>query len=169
MKIGLISDTHGFLDDRVFHHFETCDEVWHAGDIGEGGVLEALQNFKPTQAVYGNIDGPEMQRELPEYIATSIEGLKILMIHICGTPGKYARRAKELIAEHSPDLLICGHSHILKVMPDKQNQLFYMNPGAAGRHGFHQVRTLLRFDIAQGRAQNLEVIELGKRSEIKKP
>lgn len=164
MKIGLISDTHSYLDERVFHHFKDCQEIWHAGDIGEFRVLEKLQTFKPTQAVYGNIDSPFLQRELPEYLIMEHESVRILMIHIGGKPGKYAKGVKDLITQHQPKLFICGHSHILKVMMDTELNTLYMNPGAAGRHGFHQIRTLLRFDLLEGNIKNLEVIELGKRA-----
>ena len=164
MKIGLISDTHGYLDPRVMHHFEKCDEIWHAGDIGENEVLAQLQAFKPTQAVFGNIDTPKLQKELPEFLIMENGGVKTLMIHIGGRLGRYAKGVKDLIKEHQPKLFICGHSHILKVMMDKDLNVLYMNPGAAGRHGFHQMRTLLRFDLEQGQIHNLEVIELGKRA-----
>ena len=165
MKIGLLSDTHGFLDERIFHHFENCDEIWHAGDIGEESVLEELRAFKPTQAVYGNIDSINLQKELPEYTNIEHEGVRTLMIHIGGRPNKYAKGVKELIIQYKPQLLVCGHNHILKVAMDKNLNTLYMNPGAAGRHGFHQMRTLLRFDLQKGNIQNLEVIELGKRAQ----
>ncbi|NVK85626.1 MAG: metallophosphoesterase family protein [Cytophagia bacterium] len=165
MKIGLISDTHSYLDERVFHHFQSCDEIWHAGDIGENHVLEKLSEFKPTKAVFGNIDSPLMQKELPEYLLLEHEGIKTLMIHIGGKPGKYAKGVRQLILKHQPKLFICGHSHILKVMMDRELGVLYMNPGAAGKHGFHQMRTLLRFDLKAGEIKNLEVIELGKRAQ----
>lgn len=165
MKIGLISDTHSHLDERVFHHFQNCDEIWHAGDIGENHVLEKLSEFKPTKAVFGNIDSPVLQKELPEYLLIENEGVKTLMIHIGGKPGKYAKGVRELIKKHQPRLFICGHSHILKVMMDRELGALYMNPGAAGKHGFHQMRTLLRFDLEAGEIKNLEVIELGKRAQ----
>lgn len=164
MKVGLISDTHGFLDERVFHHFKDCDEIWHAGDIGENRVLEQLSNFKPLQAVFGNIDTVQMQKTLPEYLLIEHEAIKTLMIHIGGKPGRYAKGVKSLIQQHNPQLFICGHSHILKVMMDKELNVLYMNPGAAGKHGFHQMRTLLRFELINGDIKNLEVIELGKRA-----
>lgn len=165
MKIGLISDTHSYLDERVFHHFQSCDEIWHVGDIGENHVLEKLSEFKPTKAVFGNIDSPLMQKELPEYLLLEHEGIKTLMIHIGGKPGKYAKGVRQLILKHQPKLFICGHSHILKVMMDRELGVLYMNPGAAGKHGFHQMRTLLRFDLEAGEIKNLEVIELGKRAQ----
>lgn len=165
MKIGLISDTHGFLDERVYHHFKDCDEIWHAGDIGENQVLEKLQNFKPTRAVFGNIETTAMQNNLPEYISFEAGGVQVFMIHIGGKPPRYAKGVKALIKEHQPKVFICGHSHILKVMMDKELNTLYMNPGAAGKQGFHQMRTLLRFDVEDGSIKNLEVIELGKRSQ----
>ncbi|WP_420387487.1 metallophosphoesterase family protein [Roseivirga sp.] len=165
MKIGLISDTHGFLDERVFHHFKDCDEIWHAGDIGENGVLRLLDEFKPLKAVFGNIDTVQMQKTLPEYLLIEHEGIKALMIHIGGKPRRYAKGIKSLIQQHNPQLFICGHSHILKVMMDKEMNVLYMNPGAAGKHGFHQMRTLLRFELINGDIKNLEVIELGKRAQ----
>ena len=164
MKIGLISDTHGYLDERVFHHFEKCDEIWHAGDIGENGVLKRLNDFRLTKAVYGNIDSSNYQRELPEYEVLVREGVKVLMIHIGGKPPKYSRGVRALILDYKPHLFICGHSHILKVEMDKTLNTLYMNPGAAGKQGFHKMRTLLRFELRQGNIENLEVIELGLRA-----
>lgn len=163
MKIGLISDTHGFLDEKVFTHFEACDEIWHAGDIGEGEVLNRLKQFKPTLAVYGNIDTIEYQNTLPQILEFEREGVSVFMIHIGGKPPRYSKGVKALLKQAQPKLFICGHSHILKVMKDDQLNLLYMNPGAAGQQGFHQMRTLLRFDLEGGEIKNLEVIELGKR------
>ncbi len=167
MKIGLLSDTHGFLDEKIFSYFAHVDEIWHAGDIGAISLLHELNNFKPTVAVYGNIDDTEMQSAAPENHLLEREGLKILMTHIAGKPPTYNQRVKKLINEYEPGLLICGHSHILKVQADPVHHLLYMNPGAAGIHGFHQVKTLLRFDIEAGKPKNLEVIELGKRGALK--
>lgn len=163
MKILLISDTHGYLDERIFHHAETCDEIWHAGDIGEGDVLEQIQEFKPTMAVYGNIDSLDYQHSLPEVLEFEREGVKVFMIHIGGKPPRFAKGVKALLKQAQPDLFICGHSHVLKVMRDDQLDLLYMNPGAAGQQGFHRMRTLLRFDLKDGGIKNLEVIELGRR------
>ena len=165
MKIGIISDTHGFLDDKVFHYFKDVNEIWHAGDIGNMEVLDQLKEFKNTIAVYGNIDGGKLRKECSEGEIFERGGVRVLITHIAAKPPKYNKTVIGYINEYKPDILVCGHSHILKVMPDKQNGLLFMNPGAAGRHGFHKVRTLLRFDILDGRAQNLEVIELGPRSE----
>lgn len=162
-KIGLISDTHGHLDPAVFKHFELIDEIWHAGDIGESNVLEDLNSFKPTKAVFGNIDILEYQRELPEILIEEIEGLKVMMIHIAGKPPRYAKGIKAKLKQYQPDVLICGHSHILKVERDPAIPLIYINPGAAGQQGFHKKRTIMRFDIEEGQLKNMEVIELGSR------
>lgn len=162
IRIGLLSDTHGFLDERVFEYFADVDEIWHAGDIGPGDIPDRLEKFKPFKAVWGNIDDPEIRRRYPEDDIFIREGLKIWMTHIGGKPPKYNKRVKELMPEYTPGMFICGHSHILKVMPDQYHQLLYINPGAAGRQGFHKVRTLIRFSIEQGKARDLEVIELNK-------
>lgn len=167
MRIGIISDTHSYLDEKVFGYFEKCDEIWHAGDMGKVDILDRLNQFRPTIAVYGNIDGEQVRKVAPENQLFEREGRKILITHIAGKPPKYNSRVKKLITEHQPDLLVCGHSHILKVQPDKANNLLYMNPGAAGVHGFHRVKTLLRMDINQGRFENLEVVELGLRGALK--
>ncbi len=163
MKIGLISDTHGTLDEKVYHYFAGVDEIWHAGDIGARELLDQLQVFKPTVAVWGNIDGQELRERCKEDELFEREGVTIFMTHIAGKPPKYNSRVLKLINDHQPDVLVCGHSHILKVMHDKENDLLFMNPGAAGVHGFHRVKTLLRFDLLDGTIRNLEVIELGKR------
>ncbi|OEK00357.1 YfcE family phosphodiesterase [Roseivirga sp. 4D4] len=163
-RIGLISDTHSHLDEAVFRHFENCDEIWHAGDVGNINVLDQLEAFKPTIAVYGNIDGQEVRLRAPEKQIFTIEGVNVYMIHIGGTPPRYAKDVLDDLGMEKPDLFICGHSHILKVMPDKNlGGMLYMNPGAAGHHGFHRVRTLLRFELSEGKIQKLEAIELGKR------
>ena len=170
MKIGLISDTHGYLDKRVFVHFENCDEIWHAGDVGDFSIIEELESFKPLRGVYGNIDDQKVRSALPLELSFEIEGVSVFMIHIGGTPPKYANGVKSKLQALKPKLFICGHSHILKVMPDHGlDKMLYMNPGAAGHHGFHKVRTLLRFDLNDGRIQNLEVIELGLRGKEKAP
>ncbi len=166
MKIGLLSDTHGYLDPKVFDYFADCDEVWHAGDLGTLELLEELEAFKSTRAVYGNIDGAEIRAAAPENLAWDCEGLKVFMTHIGGYPGRYNARVRALLDQEKPGLYICGHSHILKVMPDKKRQLLHINPGAAGKHGFHKVKTLIRFSVEEGRIMNLEVIELGKRGQI---
>ena len=166
MKIGLISDTHGFLDKKVFHYFEGCDEIWHAGDIGENEIFEKLSEFKKLRAVYGNIDGPSLRSKLPADLIFEVEGLKIWMTHIAGYPPRYTPRIKKKIPDIAPAILVCGHSHILRVMTDKKaDNMLYLNPGAAGIQGFHQVKTLLRFSVMKGKISDLQVIELGKRSE----
>ncbi|MBC7391353.1 MAG: metallophosphoesterase family protein [Opitutaceae bacterium] len=165
--IGLISDTHGFLDPKVFQYFEQCDEIWHAGDVGSEDILDKLKLFKPLKAVYGNIDGGVVRQMLPEDLVFDCEGMKVYMTHIGGSPGKYNARVKTTIHEVNPAIFICGHSHILKVISDPiYKPLLYLNPGAAGIHGFHHVRTLLRFKIDQGKLFDMQVIELGKRSMI---
>ena len=165
MQIGLISDTHSFLDPKVFDHFANCDEIWHAGDVGDHRVIETLSEFKPLRAVFGNIDDLALRHKYPEKLVFELEGVKVYMIHIGGTPPRYAKGVKSDLRLEKPSLFICGHSHILKVMPDKELSLLYMNPGAAGKQGFHKMRTLLRFQLLNGKVQNLEVIELGKRGQ----
>jgi len=167
VRIGLMSDTHGVLDENVFSHFETCDEIWHAGDIGSMEVAERLQAFKPFRAVYGNIDAPALRQRFPENLRFEIEGLDVFMTHIGGYPGRYTKRVLDILTTQPPNLYICGHSHILKVMPDKKRGLLHINPGACGREGFHFMRTLVRFEIQEGRIQQLQVIELGKRGALK--
>lgn len=158
LQVGLISDTHGYLDPAVFHHFQAVDEIWHAGDVGMGDVWQRLSDFKPTFGVYGNIDGPDLRRELPENWIVQREGLTIFMTHIGGRPGRYPERVKKLLTEHQPDIFLCGHSHILKVQ--REEGFLYLNPGAAGKVGFHAHRTLLRFSLHQQKIHNLEVIQL---------
>jgi uncharacterized protein len=163
-SIGLISDTHSYLDPAVFEHFKDCDEIWHIGDIGDRVVYDDLALFKPTKAVFGNIDDQELRHELPEDMFFELEGLKVLITHIGSLPGKYSARIKKLIKIHQPNLFICGHSHILRVIKDSQNEgLVYINPGAAGKHGFHHIRTIMRMTLVKSKISNLEVIELGKR------
>ena len=165
MKIGLISDTHGFLDERVFHHFEVCDEVWHAGDIGSVAVADALEGFKPFKAVYGNIDSNKLRIRYPKDNRFEIEGMRVWMTHIGGYPPKYNAAVRDELKSSPPDIFIAGHSHILRVISDPNlNNLLYLNPGAAGRQGFHKVRTLLRFAIINQKVKDMQVIELGKRA-----
>lgn len=164
MLIGLISDTHGFLDETVFEHFKDCDEIWHAGDIGSVEIIEKLQKFKPTRFVFGNIDSKEIQWLVPEDQFFILEGLEIWMTHIGGSPPKYNPRVKKQLKVKVPDIFVCGHSHILRVIKDEtQNNMVYLNSGAAGREGFHKIRTLLRFKLENKKIAHLEVIELGKR------
>ncbi len=166
MKIGLLSDTHSHLDENIYKHFSSCDEIWHAGDIGNLEILDKLSSFKPLQAVWGNIDGHEVRNAIDEYVILTREKKKILMIHIAGKPPGYNRQVKELIKKYEPDILVCGHSHLLKIEKDRTHHLLFINPGAAGIHGFHRVKTLVRFDINEGILSNMEVIELGKRGQI---
>ncbi len=161
--IGLLSDTHGFLDPTLFDHFAECDEVWHAGDIGSEEVADRLEAFKPLRAVYGNIDGQPLRRRYPETLVFELEGVKVLMTHIGGYPGRYPSRIQQMLQMHRPNLFICGHSHILKVMPDKKLGLLHINPGACGREGFHHMRTAMRFKLDNGKILQPEVIELGLR------
>ena len=164
LKIGLLSDTHGFLDPAIYKYFKDCDEIWHAGDLGSIQVFDELVKFKPTRAVYGNIDGHIIRSAMPEHIYFEVEGLKVYITHIGGYPGRYNLEVKSFLQKNATNLFICGHSHILKVMYDKTFNLLHINPGAAGNHGFHQVKTLIRFEISEGKPQNLEVIEIGKRA-----
>lgn len=164
--IGLLSDTHGFLDEQIFHYFANCDEIWHAGDIGDEALADRLEAFKPLRAVYGNIDGPALRRRFPEDCRFDCEGLDVLITHIGGYPGRYNPRIRKILSENPPGLFICGHSHILKVMPDKNYGLIHMNPGACGLQGFHRVKTILRFSVAEGKLHDVEVVELGLRGAI---
>jgi putative phosphoesterase len=165
VQIGLLSDTHSFLDQSVFNHFKNVDEIWHAGDFGNS-VLDQLTGFKPLRSVWGNIDGQDIRQKIPETAFFITEEVPVLMIHIGGYPGKYTRQAKELIICHEPKLFISGHSHILKVIFDDKHQCLHINPGAAGHHGWHTQRTIVRFAIDGNHIRNLEIIELGKRGAI---
>lgn len=165
MRIGLISDTHSYIDDRILAHLEQCDEIWHAGDIGSLEVTDRLAEVAPVRAVYGNIDNHKIRTEFPVNQIFDADGLKVWMTHIGGRPGKYDHRIRTHLFTAKPDLFICGHSHICKVQFDPSIQGLYMNPGAAGVSGFHQIRTLLRFSIVNGKPQDMEVVELGKRSQ----
>ncbi len=162
-RIGLISDTHDFLDDTVFTHFDKCDEIWHAGDFGTASIAEKLNNFKPLRGVYGNIDGYDIRSQYPEQQQFKVEGVNVYMIHIGGYPGRYTPTAKAHLVTHTPQLFISGHSHILKIIYDDKLKCLHMNPGAAGKHGWHKVRTLIRFAIDGSNMKECEVIELGKR------
>lgn len=162
-RIGLISDTHGYLDDRIIAHLEDCDEIWHAGDIGVPEVTDRLAALATLRAVYGNIDGGDLRATFPENLHFETEGLRVWITHIAGTPGRYQPQVREVLTAKKPGLLVCGHSHICRVERDKRFGHIHMNPGAAGRHGFHKVRTLLKFEIDGGKASNLRVVELGSR------
>ncbi len=163
VKIGLLSDTHGYLPPQVYTHFAQVDEIWHAGDIGTMEVADALEKFKPLRMITGNIDGHELRIHYPENLFFTIENVPVLMTHIGGYPPRYNSESKPLIEKHKPHLFICGHSHILKVMPDIHYNLLHINPGACGKHGWHKVSTLVRFEVDNDRIKNLEIIELNKK------
>ena len=166
-KIGLLSDTHGWLYDAVLDYFAQVDEIWHAGDIGDVAVADRLESFKPFRAVYGNIDGGALRARYPEDQIFTVEGVSVWMTHIGGYPPRYTPHVKNRIFVMNPKLFICGHSHILKIMPDPQRPgSLYINPGAAGRYGFHIEKTIVRFELNEGRIENLEVVNLGKRAKI---
>src|SRR5215217_7438885 len=161
-RIGLLSDTHGYLDETIFKHFETCDEIWHAGDFGNAAVAERLQQVKPLKGVYGNIDGQDIRSQFPKTVVWTCEKVVVYMTHIGGYPGRYAPGMKQELIRTSAKLFICGHSHILKVIYDDKIACLHMNPGAAGNQGWHTVRTLLRFTIDETNIKDCEVVELGK-------
>jgi hypothetical protein len=162
-KIGLLSDTHSFLNENIFEYFKDVDEIWHAGDIGSVAVADALENFKPLKAVFGNIDGRELRQRFPEDLRWTTEGVEVLMTHIGGYPRKYQKRARAwFLNGERPQIFICGHSHILKIMPDPDFGFLHLNPGAAGKEGFHKVCTLLRFSIDNQKIGNMEIIEFKK-------
>ncbi|MDR3679199.1 MAG: metallophosphoesterase family protein [Flavipsychrobacter sp.] len=162
-RIGLISDTHNYLDDAVFEHFKDCDEIWHAGDFGTAAIADKLAAFKPLKGVYGNIDGYDIRSQYPEVLRWKCEEVEVLMTHIGGYPGRYAPAIRPELYASPPQLFISGHSHILKIIYDDKLKCLHMNPGAAGNHGWHKVRTLIRFVIDGKDMKQCEVIELGKR------
>jgi uncharacterized protein len=166
-KIGLISDTHGYLDESVFKHFDQCNEIWHAGDFGTLGIaerlLQGLNNKIILKGVYGNIDGQDIRNVYPEQLVWKCEDVRVLMTHIGGYPPKYNAKVRRELSIHRPQLFISGHSHILKIMYDEQLQCLHMNPGAAGKQGWHSMRTLIRFTIDGKEMKDCEVIELGRR------
>lgn len=166
-KIALISDTHNYLDPALFKYLSGADEIWHAGDIGTIEIIRRLEKIKPVIAVYGNIDGQDIRKEYPMIQRFMCEGVDVMMTHIGGYPGKYNPSVRAIIEKSPPKLFICGHSHILKVMYDKKHGLLHMNPGACGIQGFHQVKTILRFDIDGAEIKNLEVVELGPKNSEK--
>ncbi len=163
-RIGLLSDTHSFLDERIFSYFEECDEIWHAGDFGSMEVIDRLRAFKPLRGVYGNIDHRLIQAEMPLNLFFHCENLPVFMTHIGGYPGKYTPRVKALLSERPPvnGLFISGHSHILKIMPDPQLGFLHINPGACGNEGWHKVKTLVRFSVQESQLKDLEIIELAR-------
>jgi uncharacterized protein len=173
-RIGLISDTHGYLDEAIFKHFEQCDEIWHAGDFGSIEIAERIVSGLSGQrgltvrqttfrGVYGNIDGQDVRSIYPEQVVFMCEEVMVMMRHIGGSPPKYNPETRKELLQQQPQLFICGHSHILKIMFDEKWQCLYMNPGAAGKHGWHKIRTIVRFMIDGKNIKNCEVIELGKR------
>jgi len=159
-RIGLLSDTHGFLDDRIFKYFNECDEIWHAGDIGSIQVVDRLSTFKSFKAVYGNIDDYITKKSFPEILRFSCENVRVLIKHIGGYPGKYDKSIINELEVDPPDLLIVGHSHLLKIQYDKQYNFLYINPGAAGNYGIHKVKTIIRFTVDDKDIKDLEIIEL---------
>lgn len=162
MKIGIISDTHGVFDNKLRNFLSDVDEIWHAGDFGSVEVADAIAAFKPVKAVYGNIDGADVRLMYPRFQRFYCEGVDVLMTHIGGYPGRYDTAIRETLYGNPPQLFVCGHSHILKIMYDKKLNFLCINPGAAGKSGFHQVRTAVRLDIADGNMSNLEVGEWKK-------
>lgn len=158
-----MADTHFFLDEMVFRHFEKCDEIWHAGDFGNLEIAERLNAFRPLKGVYGNIDGQDIRGRYPEQLRWQTEEVRVMMTHIGGYPPKYNPAVKKELERDPPKLFICGHSHILKIIYDERLQCLHMNPGAAGQQGWHKVRTLIRFTIDGKDMRDCEVIELGKR------
>ncbi len=164
MRIGILSDTHSYMDDRILHHLEPCHQIWHAGDIGNIAVADTLEAFRPLKAVFGNIDNHVVRLSFREDEIFTCEGVTVYMTHIAGTPPKYNNRVKDCIAAHQPDILVCGHSHLLLVTRQPLfHNLLHINPGAAGKSGFHKVRTLIRLSIDGKRIYDVEVVELGAR------
>ena len=163
MRIGLMSDTHGFLDESIFEYFAECDEIWHAGDFGTLELLDRIQAFKPLRGVFGNVDSAEIRRVVPRDLAWECEGLRVYMAHIGGYPGAYEKGIKAELSRRKPGLFICGHSHILRVMRDLPLGMVHLNPGACGHHGWHLMRTLLRFSVEDGKLKAMDAVELGLR------
>ena len=163
MHIALISDNHSYVGPDILEQLADVDEVWHAGDIGSFDSIKPIIDLKPLRAVYGNIDDAAMRSEYTEDLIWMCEGIKVFMTHIGGYPGRYNARASKIIKKEKPNLFICGHSHICKVLPDRINDLLHMNPGAYGFHGFHQIRTILKFDVIKGEIKNLRAVEIGLR------
>ena len=164
MKIGLLSDTHGYLDQRIIEHFIDCDEIWHAGDVGSMEVVQSISSRWKLRGVYGNIDDPEIRNEFPLETAFEINGLRVYITHIGGYPPKYTPYIRKRLDMINPDLFICGHSHIIRIISDEERGILHINPGAAGLQGFHKIRSIVRFDIQYGEIKNLQLIELGKRA-----
>jgi putative phosphoesterase len=163
-RIGLLSDTHSYLDNNIFKQFDECDEIWHAGDIGSLSIAQQLEQFRPFRAVHGNIDHTTLRNRYPMDLRFTCEDTDVFITHIGGYPGRYNTRVRTLLHANPPALYICGHSHILKIIRDPELKLLHINPGACGNEGFHQMRTIARFTLHAGNIQDLEVIELGKRT-----
>lgn len=159
-KIGLLSDTHSHWDDKYVKYFSVCDEIWHAGDIGNDEILLDLEKIKPVRAVYGNIDNYILRKQLSKVLRFKVEDVEVVLTHIGGYPGKYASEIRSVLYHNPPNLFVCGHSHILKVIYDESLNMLCVNPGAAGKYGFHKQRTLMRFDIDGKEIKNMEIIEL---------
>jgi putative phosphoesterase len=162
-RIGLLSDTHNFLDPAILRHFETCDEIWHAGDFGSVGIADQIRAHKPLRGVYGNVDGLDIRTQYPERLSWTCEEVKVLMTHIGGSPPKYSPGIRKELTLQSPQLFICGHSHILKIVYDQSLKCLYMNPGAAGNQGWHKIKTLVRFTVDGKELKDCQVIELGEK------
>tara|TARA_B100001175_G_C19431994_1_gene601665 strand:+ start:406 stop:912 length:507 start_codon:yes stop_codon:yes gene_type:complete len=162
VKILILSDTHGHLDDRIIYYTQKVDEIWHAGDIGSIELIDLLKKNVKVNAVYGNIDGKKIRSSYNEYLSFFCEKISILLVHIAGKPIYYNKKTNELIKKYKPKILVCGHSHILKVVNDKKNNLLYINPGAAGKFGFHKKRTMIKIEVINNELKKLEVIELNK-------
>ncbi len=174
MKIGILSDTHGYLDPQVFEYFADCDEIWHGGDFGSCELADRLQEFKPLRGVYGNIDDEIMRDRFPENARFTCQDVPVWITHIGGRPGRYERHVAETLSDDPPRLFICGHSHILRIEQDKKHRgMIYLNPGAAGNQGFHLMRTIVTLEFIAGQMGNLKVVELGargaRRAAVKKP
>jgi putative phosphoesterase len=161
-RIGLLSDTHSHLETSMLDYFDECDEIWHAGDIGNINLADQLAQIKPFRAVYGNIDDQSIRQTYPKNLVFELEAVKVFMTHIGGYPKRYNLEAKQVIEQEKPKLFICGHSHILKVMYDPKYELLHINPGAAGNTGFHLVKTMIRFSLDNGNIKDLEVVELAR-------
>lgn len=166
IKIGLLSDTHGSVNEKIDLFFNNCDEIWHAGDWGNSSVSEHLKITKKVRGVYGNIDDHKIRLDYPEVNIFTIEGVKVLITHIGGYPGRYQPTVRQLIIQHKPQLFICGHSHILKIIFDKKYNVLHINPGAAGNSGFHTLITAIRFEIDNERIQNLEILEIPRKQKL---
>jgi putative phosphoesterase len=166
LKVGLISDSHSYLDHKTCDFLQEVDEIWHAGDVGDPSILELLPKGKPVRGVFGNIDDQAVQERFPEWQEFEVEGVRVAMTHIGGLPTRYAKGVKNKLLEKRPQVFVCGHSHICRVELDRELNCLYMNPGAVGQHGFHQMRTLLLFELDAGKINNLRVVELGKRGTL---